>query len=200
MMANARAPAWFEEVTPAHTLEESPTNTDDARRSELRSFLIYQRSKLTPEDVALPLVRRRRVPGLRRQEVAELIGVSEDWYRWFESGRQISVSTRFLRRVGEVLKLDPQDTVTLYRLALPELYQAGATASLDLPAQVAWNLNPIRLPSEIDDMRNTFEAAREAFLTEGAKDSGTVRARISARGSAAARTTSSPLCTKRLWL
>jgi Helix-turn-helix domain/GAF domain len=165
-------------VTAGIVPEESPTDTDDARRSELRSFLIYQRSKLTPEDVALPLVHRRRVPGLRRQEVAELMSVSEDWYRWFESGRQISVSTKFLSRLGEVLKLNPQDTVTLYRLALPELYSAGATTWLDLPPRAAWSLNPIQMPSEIDEMRRTFDAARESFLTHSAKDTSTVRSRI----------------------
>ncbi|MBV8154500.1 MAG: helix-turn-helix domain-containing protein [Candidatus Eremiobacteraeota bacterium] len=151
---------------------------DDARRRELRSFLMYLRSKLTPEAVGLPQVRRRRVPGLRREEVAELIGVSEDWYRWFESGRQISVSPRFLATLNEALHLDPQDTVTLYRLAIPELYRAGAESAVDLPPNATSNLTPIRLPSDIDDARRRFDAAREAFLTENRHDSNTVRPRI----------------------
>ena len=74
-------------VTANHGLEALATDIDLERRGALRSFLLYQRSRLTPEDVGLPHLQRRRVPGLRRQEVAELIGVSEDWYRWFERGQ-----------------------------------------------------------------------------------------------------------------
>ena len=98
------------------------------RRSELRSFLIEMRGRLKPCDVGLPMLERRRVPGLRRQEVAELVGVSEDWYRWFESGREITVSPRFLARVADALRLAPIDEVALYRLALPELYFADRRA------------------------------------------------------------------------
>ena len=65
--------------------------TDLERRAQLRTFLMYQRSRLSPGEVGLPQARGRRVAGLRRQEVSELIGMSEDWYRWFESGRPISV-------------------------------------------------------------------------------------------------------------
>lgn len=103
-------------------------DTDLARREELRSFLTERRSRLSPSELGLPATRRRRVPGLRRQEVAELIGTSEDWYRWFESGRPISVSPRFLSRLCHVLRLDAVDQVTLYRLAVPDLYRADAVA------------------------------------------------------------------------
>ena len=103
---------------------------DCERRLELRSFLTQMRSKLRPEEVGLPQSNHRRVPGLRRQEVAELVGVSEDWYRWFESGRPISVSPKFLARLGEALRMTPFDQVALYRLALPELYRADRAACL----------------------------------------------------------------------
>ena len=103
-------------------------DTDCERREELRSFLTKMRSNLRPEDVGLPNSVHRRVPGLRRQEVAELVGVSEDWYRWFESGRPISVSPKFLARVAQALQMTPFDRVALYRLALPELYRADRAA------------------------------------------------------------------------
>ncbi|MBV8424742.1 MAG: helix-turn-helix domain-containing protein [Candidatus Eremiobacteraeota bacterium] len=99
---------------------------DRKRRAELRSFLTHVRSRLHPEEVGLPEVGRRRVPGLRRPEVAELVGVSEDWYRWFESGRPISVSSKFLSRLADALRLTPFEEVALYRLALPDLYRAAA--------------------------------------------------------------------------
>ena len=103
-------------------------DTDCERREELRSFLTRMRSNLRPEDVGLPNNAHRRVPGLRRQEVAELVGVSEDWYRWFESGRDITVSPKFLASVASALQLSPADQVALYRLALPQLYRADRAA------------------------------------------------------------------------
>ena len=102
--------------------------SDGKRRGELREFLTKMRARLRPGQVGLPQISRRRVPGLRRPEVAELVGVSEDWYRWFESGRPISVSPKFLSRVACALRLDPPEEVALYRLALPELYRADVAA------------------------------------------------------------------------
>lgn len=97
---------------------------DLVRRAELRSFLTGMRARIAPEEVGLPHIRSRRVPGLRREEVAELIGTSEDWYRWFESGRPITVSPRFLSKLAGVLRLNALDQVKLYHLAFPELYLA----------------------------------------------------------------------------
>jgi hypothetical protein len=98
------------------------------RRRELRAFLTTKRSELAPETVGFPRGARRRVAGLRRAEVAELIGVSTEWYRWFETGRTVRVSQHFLARLAEVLRLMPTDQVALYRLALPELYEAARAA------------------------------------------------------------------------
>jgi transcriptional regulator with XRE-family HTH domain len=104
-------------------------DVDRERRAELRSFLTKLRSDLRPQDVGLPCNSHRRVSGLRRQEVAELVGVSEDWYRWFESGRPISVSPRFIARLAKALRLNPSDEVGLYRLALHGLYRAERVAA-----------------------------------------------------------------------
>ncbi|WP_311200173.1 hypothetical protein [Kocuria palustris] len=49
-------------------------------RDDIRDFLATRRAKLTPADVGLPTSARRRVPGLRREEVAVLAGVSTEWY------------------------------------------------------------------------------------------------------------------------
>lgn len=151
---------------------------DDARRGELRSFLMYMRSKVKPDQVGLPSAARRRVPGLRRQEVAELMDVSEDWYRYFESGRPISVSPRFLAKLSDVLQLEQQDTVMLYRLATPELYRTGAEAAPELPRCAVSSLTPITSPSEIEPARRQLSAAREAFLTKTDAQPNLVRPRI----------------------
>jgi hypothetical protein len=52
------------------------------RLHELGDFLRTRRARLTPEDVGLPRGSRRKAPGLRRAEVAQLVGVSVDWYTW----------------------------------------------------------------------------------------------------------------------
>ena len=126
----------------------------------------------------MPHLARRRVPGLRREEVAELMGVSDDWYRWFESGRSITVSPKFLARLSEVLDLNAEDQVTLYQLALSELYRAGATATLELPDSMPSNVAPVRLPWEIDEAQRGFDAAREAFLLAQTNDLNAIRPRI----------------------
>lgn len=101
---------------------------DLARRHELSTFLKTARARLDPSDVGLPHTMRRRVPGLRRGEVAELIGVTFDWYRWFEAGRSIRVSPRLVSRLSAALRLSSRDALALFQLAIPELYLATRQA------------------------------------------------------------------------
>ena len=109
----------------AMTVQLMPASDgDEERRSKLRDFLVDCRSRLTPKDVGLPITYPRRVTGLRREEIAELAGVSADWYRWFESGRPIRVSMTFLANLSNALRLTPFDRIHLYYLALPEMYEA----------------------------------------------------------------------------
>ena len=103
---------------------------DQDRRGRLRTFLIECRGRLRPCDVGLPQTGRRRVEGLRREEVAELADVSNDWYRWFESGRPIRVSPGFLLKLGQALHLSAVDQRTLYHLGIPELYEVEQRAAL----------------------------------------------------------------------
>lgn len=103
---------------------EAERDIDVERRSELRAFLVRSRSRLHPGDVGLPDTKRRRVPGLRRGEVAELIGVTVDWYRWFECGRPVRLSPQCVSRLIAALKLSDREALTLFRLAIPEMYAA----------------------------------------------------------------------------
>jgi transcriptional regulator with XRE-family HTH domain len=88
-----------------------------ARRDELAAFLRSRRARVTPADVGLPPGPRRRTPGLRREEVAQLAGVGVTWYTWLEQGRPINASVQVLDAIAAVLRLGPSERWHLYRLA-----------------------------------------------------------------------------------
>jgi transcriptional regulator with XRE-family HTH domain len=85
----------------------------------LGEFLRSRRARIRPEDVGLPSYGRRRVPGLRREEVAQLAGVSADYYVRLEQGRGPSVSDAVLDAVARVLGLDEVERAHLRVLARP---------------------------------------------------------------------------------
>jgi transcriptional regulator with XRE-family HTH domain len=89
----------------------------DHRLQELGDFLRTRRARLTPEEVGLPKGTRRKTPGLRRTEVAQLVGVSVDWYTWLEQGRSITPSTQVLERLVQTLRLDANERTHLFLLA-----------------------------------------------------------------------------------
>src|SRR5258708_8480654 len=90
---------------------------EDQRLQELGDFLRTRRARRAPEDVGLPRGSRRRAPGLRRAEVAQLAGVSVDWYTWLEQGRPISVSTQVLESLVQALHLHVNERAHLFFLA-----------------------------------------------------------------------------------
>lgn len=87
------------------------------RRTELAAFLRSRRARIRPEDVGMPPGLRRRTPGLRREEVAQLAGVGVTWYTWLEQGRPINASVQVLDAVARILRLDVAERKHLYRLA-----------------------------------------------------------------------------------
>ncbi|WTI80350.1 helix-turn-helix transcriptional regulator [Streptomyces sp. NBC_00726] len=87
------------------------------RRPELAAFLRGRRARVTPADVGMAPGLRRRTPGLRREEVAQLSGVGVTWYTWLEQGRPINASPQVLDAVARTLRLDPPEREHLYELA-----------------------------------------------------------------------------------
>ncbi len=100
-----------------HARAARSANAGAHRRNELASFLRTRRERIEPEVVGLPPGTRRRTPGLRREEVAQLAGVGVTWYTWLEQGRPINASVQVLDAVARTLKLDQAETEHLYRLA-----------------------------------------------------------------------------------
>jgi transcriptional regulator with XRE-family HTH domain len=105
------------------------------RRGELAAFLRNRRERVTPAEVGLAPGPRRRTPGLRREEVAQLAGVGVTWFTWLEQGRPINASVQVLDAIARVLRLGPAERWHLYRLAeVPGVPTPQATETL--PADV----------------------------------------------------------------
>src|SRR3954471_16813278 len=88
------------------------------RHHELAEFLRNRRARVSPEQVGLPRGTRRRTPGLRREEVAMLAGISPEWYTWVLKGREINVSMQLLESLARVLQLDANEREHLFLLVL----------------------------------------------------------------------------------
>ncbi|MDT0342725.1 helix-turn-helix transcriptional regulator [Streptomyces litchfieldiae] len=129
----------------------------ERRRPELAAFLRSRRARITPADLGLPPGIRRRTPGLRREEVAQLAGVGVTWYTWLEQGRPINASAQVLDAVARTLRLDRAEREHLYHLAevpftpgQPDGAGNGPAVSEDVQA-VLDALNP--LPAVIYNTR-----------------------------------------------
>ncbi|MGW2699025.1 helix-turn-helix transcriptional regulator [Streptomyces sp. NPDC001340] len=93
------------------------TRGSEIRRHELAAFLRSRRERITPEQVGLPRGTRRRTPGLRREEVAQLSAVGVTWYTWLEQARDIQVSVQVLDALARTLMLDASERAHLFQLA-----------------------------------------------------------------------------------
>jgi transcriptional regulator with XRE-family HTH domain len=106
-----------EAAAPGAAAAARRTRTAEIRRHELAAFLRSRRERITPEQVGLPRGRRRRTPGLRREEVAQLSSVGVTWYTWLEQARDIQVSVQVLDALARTLMLDASERAHLFQLA-----------------------------------------------------------------------------------
>lgn len=106
------------------------------RRQALADFLRKQRAHLSPADVGLPSgMRRRRTPGLRREEVAQLANIGISWYIWLEQGRDVHPSAQVLESIAQALRLTMNERRHLFLLAEQSLPpQAFSTEESISPA------------------------------------------------------------------
>ncbi|GCE21460.1 helix-turn-helix domain-containing protein [Dictyobacter kobayashii] len=91
--------------------------SDEQRRHELGDFLRTRRMRLSLEQVGLIGGGRRRTPGLRREEVAQLANVGVSWYTLLEQGRDIHPSSEVLQNIADALQLTPDERQHLFLLA-----------------------------------------------------------------------------------
>jgi hypothetical protein len=143
------------------------TGSTTARRYQLSDFLRARRARITPEDVGMPTVGRRRTPGLRREEVAVLAGVGVSWYTWLEQGRDIRVSGEVLDAIGRALRLSDTERAHLYVLAglnPPRVVVRDHEVTPQLRRLVdAWSPNPAILHDRYRNLLAINDGTRTVF-------------------------------------
>jgi transcriptional regulator with XRE-family HTH domain len=122
----------------------------DQQRGEIRDFLVGRRARITPAQAGLPTSSRRRVAGLRREEVAVLAGVSTEWYTRLEKGHIGGVSEDVLDAVARALRLDDDERTYLFDLARSS--RAGRRTptrrrDVEIPPRVQWLLDSMTMSS-----------------------------------------------------
>ncbi|MEV6025579.1 helix-turn-helix transcriptional regulator [Streptomyces sp. NPDC052036] len=117
-----------EQLDPVQTPVVEAGQTLDPR-AELSEFLRTRRARLKPEDVGLPVFgRHRRVPGLRREELAQLAGVSVAYYTRLEQGNGRNVSAEVLDAIARALRLTDAEHAHLTHLAKPKTHKKKPSA------------------------------------------------------------------------
>lgn len=144
-------------------------NNENYRYKELADFLKTRRAKIAPSQVGLASTTRRRTPGLRREEVAQLAGIGLTWYTWLEQGRPIHVSSSVIESLSRVLLLDKQERIHLYLLANQPLPTDLSEKQGTVSPMLQHILDRLSLcPSLVTDQRwNVIAWNREACLMYG---------------------------------
>lgn len=133
-------------------------STPAARRA-LGAFLRAHRERLPPPAGA---PRRRRTPGLRREEIAEACGASLTWIAWLEQGREVSASTRLLARLADALRLAPAERAYLFELAGKRDPEASAAGEDALPDEALRLPGRMTIPAYLLDGQWTARAWNRA--------------------------------------
>ena len=126
------------------------------RNPELGSFLRARRARLSPDGTGSRALGRRRVPGLRREEIAALAGVSPDYYTRLEQGRQPTASESVLDALARALQLSAEERLHLYTLA-------GEVGPGAAPTEPVGGINP-RVSQVLDTLGDTPAIACGPFL------------------------------------
>jgi transcriptional regulator with XRE-family HTH domain len=119
-------------------------------RRQLGEFLRSQRDRLRPEQFGLPAGKRRRAPGLRREEAALLCGISPTWFTWIEQGRTTSVAVPTLAAIARGLQLSRAERTYLFELAARADPAPLDPAKAD-PQQLRALVDAIRSPAYVLD-------------------------------------------------
>ncbi|GAA2419002.1 helix-turn-helix transcriptional regulator [Streptomyces pulveraceus] len=147
------------------------------RRPELAAFLRNRRARVTPADVGMAPGLRRRTPGLRREEVAQLSGVGVTWYTWLEQGRPINASPQVLDAVARTLRLDASEREHLYHLAEVACAPGRQSDAIEVGPEIqgiidALDPHPAVVYNARYDILATNPAYRDLFAVPGMAGTG----------------------------
>jgi transcriptional regulator with XRE-family HTH domain len=123
---------------------------DDDRANRLGSYLRARRALVTPEQAGLPAGANRRVPGLRREEMALLAGISGDYYLRLERGRDNNPSPQVLESLARVLQLDEVERDYLLSLAASRPRQQRHRKPERVPARLHQLLASVQIPAFVE--------------------------------------------------
>lgn len=121
------------------------------KQRELGDFLRQARAKVTPSMAGLPDYGRRRTPGLRREEVAQLSGISVTWYTWIEQGRDLKVSAEVWSALADALHLNQVERAYLFQLAQQQDPDKAKASAGSLPLALATSVQQISAPAYVLD-------------------------------------------------
>jgi transcriptional regulator with XRE-family HTH domain len=140
--------------------EELPGGRSLDRRAELSEFLRTRRARLKPEDVGLPdFGRHRRVPGLRREELSQLAGVSVAYSPRLEQGNGRNVSAEVLDAIARALRLTDAERAHLTHLAKPKEHKKKTTARAEqVRGSIRQLLDSIDVPAYVSGRRSDIVA------------------------------------------
>jgi transcriptional regulator with XRE-family HTH domain len=156
------------------TLAEQPVSSMDAilqppegaQINELGAFLRSRRESLEPARLGFARAGRRRTPGLRREEVAQLAEVGITWYTWLEQGRSIRVSPKVLGAIATALQCSEAETRHLFTLAglgePPAIHRPSCDRVSPLTQTILDSLDPF-LPALIQNARFDILAYNQAY-------------------------------------
>ncbi len=123
--------------------------TSATQRAQLSEFLKSCRGRLSPQIVGLPPGGRRRTPGLRREDVAALAGLSATWYTWLEQGRDVRASDRVLESLSRTLRLSNEERDYLFSLAQNRPAPLQAARVEEVPESIKRTLDALNVPAEV---------------------------------------------------
>ncbi len=118
-------------------------------RNALGDYLRARRELVTPDQLGLPVLKTRRVPGLRREEVAMLSGISAEYYLRLEQGRDRNPSTQVLHSIARVLQLEDDTYLLGLAVAQPQ-HSRSRSRREPVPASTARLIDALPFPAFIE--------------------------------------------------
>jgi PAS domain-containing protein len=125
--------------------------SDETRTQALGAFLRAHRERLSPQAVGLAVSGRRRTPGLRREELAQLCAVSTTWYTWLEQGRPVKASLAAWSRIADALRLSRAERLYLFELAQSPGPDSLAEPASEVPVELKYLVDHMAIPAYVLD-------------------------------------------------